>query len=626
MSFLFKPDETISGRGYWVSFVLLTFFSIAISRLNQFSVLRAIILVVIFAATFCLKKYVPRLKRLFQILFWLILVAAVSASFLFISPALHDRYIDGSGKEIVTKPVQTEYGLVSGVYNSDRSVSEYAGIPYAKPPVGELRWKAPEVPAAWKGVRVADHFSDCEVQSNLPTFISKLMFLTMGTDELSHSSIKDNEKTSEDCLYLNIWSSAKSNHERRPVIVYIHGGSFTTGSGSIDVYNGENMAKKGALFVTINYRLGVLGFYANPELSKESDYGASGNYGILDQIAALKWVKENIASFGGDPDNVTVAGESAGSMSVSILQASPRAKGLFQRVIGESGGFFGTQGLKHGPMQTLASSEEDGLNLEHSLKKDSIADLRKVSAVDLLKASKAISTRPILDGYVLPDTVYNTFDTGKENDVPALIGSNANESALFLSLPWPVSLSPDYSTMNSTAFHQAINQTYGAFSNRFFRLFPTDNDKDSVESQLESSTTQWFAWHMHTWAELQSSKGKSKVYYYYFNKIQPGPAGMQALGAYHSSEIAYAYDNLKAVDLPYTNADYKLSDIMSSYWFNFASTGNPNGPGLPEWKPYVKTTDQVMQLGDSVKMISTPNKAELNFFSDYEASIRKNEQ
>lgn len=615
--------KTSSGKGYWFLFALFAVVSLAVLLLNQITIARGILFVVLLAAALGLKKYISRLKCGFRILYWLMIPAVFLTAFVLAKPVLQDRPLIDSGKEISTKPVQTEYGLISGVYNADRSVRAFAGVPYAKPPIGDLRWKAPQTPDAWKGIRVSDHFSDCAVQSNLPTPISRLMYLTMGTDELSHSSIGDEEKTSEDCLYLNIWAGADSDQEKRPVIVYIHGGSFTTGSGSIDVYNGENMAKKGAVFVTINYRLGIFGFYANPELSKESGDSVSGNYGILDQIAALKWVKENIAAFGGDPGNVTIAGESAGSMSANILQASPLAKGLFSHVIAESGGYFGSQGFKHGLMQTLASSEKDGLNLEHSLNKDSIADLRKVSASDLLKASDSISTRPVLDGYVLHDTVYNTFEKGEESDVPVLIGSNANESALFLSLPWPVSMSPEYSTMNMSDFHQAVQKTYGSFSNQFFKLYPSDNNSELVKSELASGTTQWFAWHMHTWAELQTAKEKSKVYYYYFNKIQPGPSGMQALGAYHSSEVAYAYDNLSKVDLPYTNADMKLSDKMSSYWFNFAKTGNPNGSDLPNWSSYDIQTDQVMQLGDDIKMIPTPDKQELDFFDHYEASLRE---
>ena len=626
MNAMFTTKKTVSGKHYWIPLVLLSILMLTVLMLSQITIVRVIAFALIIAVVFFLKRFVSQLKLGFRILYWPVMLVVVSATLVLTNPTSHDKYLIGSEKEVITKAVQTKYGRISGVYNADRSVREFAGIPYAKSPVGNLRWKIPQKPAVWKGVRIADHFQDCEVQSNLPTPISKLMYLTMGTDELSHSSIGDDEKTSEDCLYLNIWTGARSDNERRPVIVYIHGGSFTTGSGSIDTYNGENMAKKGAVFVTINYRLGIFGFYANPELSKESGYNASGNYGILDQIAALQWIKENIALFGGDPDNVTISGESAGSMSVSILQASPLAKGLFERVIGESGVFFGSQGFKHGSMQTLASAEKDGLNLEHSLNKGSVAKLRKMSASDLLNAAKTISPRPMFDGYVLHDTVYNTFEKDEENDVPALIGSNANESTLFLSLPWPVSMSPSYSTMNTTAFHKIINKTYGSFANNFYQLFPADNDKESIKSELESGTTQWFAWHMHTWAGLQSSKGKSKVYYYYFNKIQPGSSGMRALGAYHSSEIAYAYNNLNKVDLMYTSSDYRLSDTMSLYWLNFARSGNPNGSGLPDWESYNIKTDQVMQLGDSIRMIPTPNKTQLSFFDDYEAYLRKNKK
>lgn len=621
-----KFKKTASGKSYGILLALLTATTLTVLLLNQITLLRVIVLSVIMIIIFCLKNRITRLKYRYHVLYWLLAVVAVTAAFGWTSPALHDRYLSGSEKKVLTKPVQTKYGLLSGVYNSDHSIREFAGIPYAKAPVGDLRWKAPQPPKAWRGIRSADHFSDCEVQSNLPTAVSRLMYLSMGTDELSHSSIQDSEKMSEDCLYLNIWTGARSSNEKQPVIVYIHGGSFTTGSGSIDIYNGESMAKKGAVFITINYRLGIFGFYANPELSKETSAHASGNYGILDQIAALKWVKENIAAFGGDPENVTIAGESAGSMSVNILQASPLAKGLFQRVIGESGGFFGSQGFKHGPMQTLTAAEKDGMKLESTLHKDSVAELRKMSAADLLKASKTISTRPVLDGYVLHDTIYNTFEKNEENDVPTLIGNNADESTLFLSLPWPVNLSPDYTTMKRTEYHRIVQKTYGTFANQFFKLYPADNENEAVTSELESGTTQWFAWHMHTWAQLLNNRGHSKVYYYYFDKVQPGSSRMRALGAYHSSEIAYAYDNLNKIDLPYTRADTKLSDIMSSYWYHFAKSGDPNGSGLPRWEPYTARTDQVMQLGDSVMMIPVPDKAQLHFFDHYEAALRAGQQ
>lgn len=517
--------------------------------------------------------------------------------------------------QLVTEPVKIESGLVSGVYNADKSVRLFAGIPYAAPPVGNLRWQPPKKPNAWSGVYAADHFSDCAVQNNSSS--AKLLYSFLETDALKHSNILENAKISEDCLYLNIWTSAKSKDEQRPVIIYIHGGSFKVGSGSIDIYNGEEMAKKGAVFVTINYRLGILGFIVHPELSKESVHNVSGNYGILDQIASIQWVKNNIAEFGGNPNNITIAGESSGSTSVNILQASPLTKGLFQRAIGESGGLFGDRGSRNGGLiQTLAQAEQAGLKFAQSLKNSSIADLRKMSVDDLLKAAKDFPIRPIIDGYVLPDSIYNIFAEGKQNDIPLLIGSNADESTIFLALPFSTGLLP------ADKFKEAAEQEFVCKSDEYLKLFPANSNAQAAKSQIESDAMQRFSWHMHTWAQLQSKTGKSKVYYYYFDRVQPGPQKFQELGAYHSSEIAYAYHNLSRVNLPYNSTDWRLSEVMSSYWFNFAANGDPNGTGLPKWPPFNVENEQAMNLGNNIELIPTPHKDKLNFFNSYEAERR----
>lgn len=537
-------------------------------------------------------------------------------------PILSGSIADAVENGIYTPPVATRSGFVSGFYNRERSVRIFAGIPYAAAPVGNLRWKPPQPAAPWKGLHICDHFSSCAMQYKIPAFFNELMYLRMGTDVFRHSVIAANEKVSEDCLYLNIWTGAKSGRERRPVIIYIHGGMFDSGSGSINIYDGESMAEKGVVFVTINYRLGIFGFLASPWLSKESATGTSGNYGILDQISAIKWVKNNIANFGGDPDNITIAGESAGSMCVNILQASPLASGLFERAVGESGAVFGSWGINYAPLQTLVQAELSGLNFARSLKKSSVEDLRGIPAVDLQKASGKICCWPVIDGYVLPDTVYNIYAAGKQNDVPVLIGYNADEGSLFADTPWPFNTIPEFRRMRAGKFRNMIKQTYGANVDDFLKLYPGNNDSEALISAVKSDTIHSFAWHMHTWAELQNQTGKSKAYYYCFDHTQPGPKAMHKLGAYHTSEIAYFYRNLSKTGLSYRSNDKKLSDIMSSYLLNFARTGNPNGEGLPEWENYHDCDDPIMELGDIIGPMKMPYKKQLEFFDRFEAMVR----
>lgn len=615
-------SETFHKPGvcFWIPYTLLILFSLTLLYFNVFTFLRAAVVLLFIPLIFLGKGFIQKKKRVIRIPLWLILFIIVSAAFLITEPALKNRPAVSTRHPIDTNTIETQSGLLAGVYNSDKSVKVFAGIPYAAPPVGDLRWKAPQEPLKWNGIRKADHFSDSAPQNHFPAAITKLLALQLGTDELTEV-VSDNEKSSEDCLYLNIWTASTETSAKLPVIVYIHGGSYKTGSGSLDIYNGENMAKKGVIFVTINYRMGIFGFLASPELTAESGYKASGNYGILDQIAALKWIKNNIRAFGGDPENVTIAGESAGSMSVNILQASPLAKGLFQRVIGESGANFGSRGIRGKAMDTLDKAEQTGTDFEASFQHSSIDDLRKLPAADLLKASKNYTMRPIVDGYVLPDTVYHIYASGKENDVPALIGYNADESTLFTALPFPFSLSPDYSIASAASFRAEVGQTYGSAAQDFLTVFPASNNTQAKISELESGTIQCFGWHVHTWARLQSQKAHSGVYTYYFDRVQPGSSSLQKLGAFHGSEIPYAYGNLKKTGIAYQSADYKLSEIMSGYWINFAATGNPNGKGLPQWDAFDPEKDRTLELNDNIHMIALPDKDKLPFFDQYESSI-----
>lgn len=494
----------------------------------------------------------------------------------------------------IADPVRVEQGLISGTTGKNPEVRVYRGIPYAAPPVGDLRWKPPQPPALWKGVRAAIEFSsDCWQTPYPPAaaiYQSKLRSL------------------SEDCLYLNIWTAAKSEKARLPVMFWIHGGGFTRGAGTGTAYDGEVLAAKGVVVVTINYRLGAFGFMAHPALTTESEHHASGNYGLLDQIAALEWVKKNIAAFGGDPNCVTIFGESAGSWAVNALMASPLAKGLFQRAIGESGGLFS-------PMTTLAAAEKADEKLVASFIPDTTKDvlkaLRAVSAEDLVKATATETTRAIVDGYVLPHSVYEIFAQGRQNDVPLLVGNNADEGT---------ALVPQGANIKAAFYTSGARTRYGALADQFLKLYPADSDEQAVKSFYSAYRDQVFGWEMRTWARLQIKTGHQPAYLYYFTRVAPGPLS-QRLGAFHALEIAYVFGNFPW-PFSWDDSDHKLSDTISSYWVNFATTGNPNGEGLPRWPAYSAQSDQALELGDKISVRSETNKAGLDFFDGYFQSLR----
>ncbi len=485
----------------------------------------------------------------------------------------------------INQPIRVENGLLSGAPGSSPEVRVYKGIPFAAPPVGELRWKAPKAAAFWQGVRQATQFSPVCMQT-----------------PYAHTSIYFMEPSpvSEDCLYLNVWTAAKTNKERRPVMVWIHGGALTRGAGSIPTYDGEAFARKGVVLVTVNYRLGLFGFFAHPELTKESDRNSSGNYGLLDQVAALEWVQKNIAAFGGDPKRVTIFGESAGSWSVNYLMATPLAKGLFQRVIGESGGMFAV-------LPKLSDVEESGKKFAASQGADSMQALRAKPAEDLLKA--AANFPPNVDGWFLPEDVYTIFAKGKQNDVPLLAGSNADEGK---SLTLPVA--------SAEAFIQQSKRRFGDKTDEFLKMFPAGSKEEATASAYASFRDFLFGWEMRTWVRMATKTGKSKAYLYYFSRVPPGPTAAQ-YGAYHASEIAYAFQNLLP-PRPWEDTDRKLSDAMSSYWVNFATTGDPNGKGLAKWPLYDAKSDVALELGDKVAPLPNLHKASLDFLDGYFAGQR----
>jgi para-nitrobenzyl esterase len=483
----------------------------------------------------------------------------------------------------VSEPIRVENGLVTGTPGASADVRVFKGLPFAAPPVGNLRWRPPQPPANWSGVRAADTFSANCMQRQA----GGGAFPPYGGDRSA-------TEMSEDCLYLNIYTTAAAATDRRPVMVWIHGGAYTSGAGAL--YEGEELARKGVVVVTINYRLGVFGFLAHPELTKESPNHSSGDYAFLDQIAALRWVQKNIAAFGGDPTRVTIFGESAGSWSVNNLVATPLAKGLLQRAIGESGGQFAIT-------RTLTEAEQAGARFAEANGAASLAALRAMPAAALNGAS-GFQTSANVDGWVFPHDVMTIFKNGQQNDVPVIIGSNADEGSIF---------TPE--SVTGASFRQQTERQYGADTEAVLKLYPFTSDHEARAAQAAAMRDRTFGWEMRTWARLQTQTGRSKVYLYYLSHVPPMPNAAW-IGAQHGAEIPYAFNwpnGKHSAVVPWTDVDRKLAEQVSSYWVNFAATGDPNGSTLPKWTPYSLKDDQAMGFADAPRMIPVPNKAALDF-------------
>ncbi len=490
----------------------------------------------------------------------------------------------------IRQPVRTSGGLVSGVAGADPSVTVFKGVPFAAPPVGTLRWHAPEPPAAWKGVRKADHFSASCIQN----IVNEHKPWTY--EFMAHGDI------SEDCLYLNVWTAADRPDAKRPVLMWIHGGANTEGSGSVPVYDGEGLARKGLVVVTVNYRLGVLGFFAHPELTAESGRHASGNYALLDLVAALQWIHANIAAFGGDPDRVTVAGQSAGASNTHALTASPLARGLFQRAIAESGsGVSGGRGPR-----SLADADKDGLRFAEAKGAHSLAELRAMPWKELTApVPGGFRFGPVVDGYFLPAPVEEIFAQGRQNDVPTLTGCNADEGG---AVPHPA--------VTLAAFQEQARRRYQDEAGAFFELYPASSDVQAGEAQNESARDQERV-SMYLWAVSRARTAKTDAYTYYWNHVLPGPDA-EKYGAFHTSEVPYALNSLSRSDRPFTEADRKIAGEVSSYWVNFAATGDPNGKGLPHWPPVKEKPATTMNLGDRMEAIPVASSAaRLRFFERF---------
>jgi para-nitrobenzyl esterase len=487
------------------------------------------------------------------------------------------------------RPVQIEAGAIEGVEQG--AISTYMGVPFAAPPVGILRWRAPQPVSPWKGTRKADSFAPACMQKGVSMPGEKP------------------PATSEDCLYLNIWTPAKTPAERLPVMVWIHGGGYTNGSASMPLYWGDKLAQRGIVVVTVAYRLGPLGFLAHPELTAESARKSSGNYGLLDQIAALEWIQRNIAAFGGDRARVTIAGQSAGAMAVSMLMASPHAKGLFHRAIGQSGGLF--EPLQIAPQYLLANAERDGQKYVSSLGADSIATLRKRPVAELLEGSAGSVSHPVIGPDVLPVAPHEAFVAGSYNDVPVLVGFNAEEARSLV----------DFTGVKAATFAADIQRSFGALPPPLIAAYSPANEHHAQQARLDFERDLRFGWDMWTWARLQSSR----AYFYYFKQRPPFPerSVQQDWGASHFAELWYMFDHLDQEAWSWSEADRRLSRQMADYWTNFIKTGDPNGDGLTRW-PVFGGDGHALHLDGSVLVGPLPGTDKLQVFDAVYDAIRRN--
>jgi para-nitrobenzyl esterase len=468
--------------------------------------------------------------------------------------------------------VKVRQGILQG--KQEGPVRAFLGIPYSAPPVEQLRWRPPIPPARWKGVRTATEFGSHCMQ---PTIYADMIFRDPGI--------------SEDCLTLNIWTPAKDSKAKLPVMVWIYGGGYIAGGTSEPRQDGAQLASNGVVVVSMNYRLGIFGFFAHPGLTSESPNHASGNYGLMDQTAALRWVRENIAEFGGDPDKVSLFGESAGAFSVSAQMASPLAKGLFQRAIGESGGAFKSAALS---FPTLKAAEQRDAAFAHEvLAIDSIDLLRAIPAQELMeesakKNSRGETTRfgPDVDGYFLPESVAAIFAAGKQNDVPLLAGWNRDEGGID-------------TRVTLASFQADVAAKFGDKAPEVLKLFPASDDAEAVRAAADLAADRFIAFSTWSWLEAQTKTGKQPVYRYRFDlAAPPDPNHKQGDVAYHSSEIPYVFGDLDLLQgFAWRPEDRAMSREFQLYWTNFAKTGDPNGNGLARWPVYDAATGwEVMHL------------------------------
>jgi len=493
--------------------------------------------------------------------------------------------------------VQTKNGPISG--KTEAGVRIYLGIPFAAPPVGDLRWKPPQPFKSCKKVRDCTEFGPACPQPKARPNLGK---------------------TSEDCLYLNVWTPAKSADEKLAVMVFIHGGAFLVGAGSEKIYDPINIVKKGVVAVTINYRLGPFGFLAHPLLAKESPHGVSGNYGFIDQVAALKWVKQNIAAFGGNPNNVTIFGESAGALSIATHMISPLSKGLFHRAICESGAGFGHHYLFPKASGSMREALETGKQAEKLLGADTLGAMRAVPADELLKKinpyyglfDERLEFQLVYDGWVIPDDPAALLSQGKLHDVPIIVGSNADEGSLFLD---------DAGKISAEKYKAWLKDNFGDRAKEVFALFPAEKDEEIGRAYTKLLALACFA-EPGRYLARSMEKINANAYLYQFTRIPNTEDGKQ-FGAYHGIDLGYVFGNLDKSE-GYDEKDFELSNMIMDYWVTFAKTGNPNGPGRPNWPAYDAESDHNIEFGDEVKVKSHLLKKAADLFDKINCQFLKN--
>lgn len=479
--------------------------------------------------------------------------------------------------------VRVDAGLLLGTQGTNVAVRVFKGIPFAAPPVGRLRWCPPEPPAPWPGVRDATRFGAIPMQNGeAPGSFYQLEYFREPPPPMD-----------EDCLNLNVWTAAGSASERRPVMVWIYGGGMTGGYGSAPCYSGEGFALKGVVLVTFNYRVGLFGCFAHPELSRESPHRSSGNYAVLDQIAALQWVRRNIAAFGGDPGNVTIFGNSAGASSVNRLMVSPLAAGLFHRAIVQSGSALNTPHAR----VPLADMEKRGVLFADHYGVKSLDALRAVPATNLVRMTIAGVCQPFfpsVDGWVLPELTVRAFARGAQARVPLMIGTTSDEN------PYTPVAAPD--------FLSASRPRYGDRIGEFLKFYPANTDEEATRSRHDASRDSYFAG-ARVEARWHAAAGHP-TYLYYFSRRPPG-RDRELRGAFHACEFGYVFNTQHVIDRPWEDVDRKLASQTIAYWTSFARTGDPNGPGLPAWPAYSADSDRFLELGETVCEQDVTNKPQL---------------
>ncbi len=468
-------------------------------------------------------------------------------------------------------------GIIEGY--EDSGIKFFKGVPYAQPPVGKLRWREPQVLAGWQGVKKAHNFGNRAMQ--LPLY-----------PDMRFRS----ENINEDCLYLNIWSPAKTETDRLPVLIYFHGGGFVTGDGSEYRYDGESMARQGIVVVTVNYRLGIFGFFSHPELTRESPHNASGNYGFLDQNAALKWIKANIGNFGGNPERITIGGESAGGSSVNAHMASPLSKHIIAGAIGQSGSLLGLRNIA-----TLKQAEQSGLEFAKQINALSLEDLREIPAGKLLELSKNLNIAGqglIVDGYFFTEKPDETFLKGTQSQIPLLIGWNTLEmgyKSLFGNQPATVE-----------NYRQIITARYPSHASELLNLYKVETEEQLPVVASDLAGDLFMAYNAWEWANLHSKTSQKPVYRYIFSRIRTEcDKENMAIGAIHSGEIEYLLGNMPSYQRIHCwePEDYKISQIAQSYLVNFIKTGNPNGIAVPLWTPIKRNiASDVLNMDATTRM------------------------